>query len=621
MVAEKRKSDKASAAAPSSAPELTAEQQQSIEGSLTIEQTDKSPIAEQDIVESEGAEAGSVETAETIGPQTSPGRLRRLAGAYWKRKLWTIPLTLLTVVALLAAIPASRYAVAAYVVRQPLMITITDSSTKKPVSSADVKLEGKTYKTDKDGKVTIKNVKVGDRIVSVSKKYYKDETLAVFVPISKGVSSKVNMIATGRQVPVVVVNKVSGKPLENVTLKSVGTEVKTDKDGKAVIVLPADKTDLPISLSNGGFNVLEARVKVTDQVIKENTFALSPSGKVYFLSRQSGKIDVVKTDLDGANRQVVVQGTGREEDRGTVLLASRDWKYLALLSKRDSGLPRLYLIDTSTDKMSEMDSGDAGFTLAGWDDHTFVYQVTRNKPLYYEANKVAFKSYSADKKQLLTIDQNTTLQEEGTTFYQNFGNGSLIDHKLVYAVTWGWNYGGGAGFAGKNHSLRVASIDSTSKKDVKNWPADQYSAYVQALLYAPGELYLSIHSNNAQKEVFYEYEDGAVKDATDIDNGDFQSPYPTYLDSPDGKRTLWSEQRDGRETFFVGDAAGENGKQVGVLEDGAVFGWYGDGYLLVSKKGSELYIMPVDGGSLLKVADYHKPQLSYRGYGGGYGGL
>jgi hypothetical protein len=619
-MAAKQKSDKSNADAPASAPELTDEQKQKIEAELTLN-TPKSQ--EKEMVEESKTVTGEELTGDDVAAEvpaagSEPNRLRRILSSYWRRKRWTIPVTLLAILGLLAGIPATRYALAAYVVDQPVSVTVTDNATKKPVTSADVTLEGKVYKTDKDGKVTIQDVKVGDRKLTVSKKYYKDTTVQVFVPLSGAVSSKVAMVATGRQVPVTVVNKVSGKPLENATLKSAGTEVKTDKDGKAVIVLPADKADLPISLSNGGFNALEARVKVTDQTVKENTFALTPGGKVYFLSRQSGKIDVVKTDLDGGSRQVVVQATGKEEDRGTVLLASRDWKYLALLSKRDSGLPKLYLIDTASDKMIEMDSGDATFSLVGWDDHTFVYQVTRTKLAYTDANKTAFKSFNADKKQLVTIDQTAATNENGILSYQSFGSGSLIDHKLAYTVSWQSNYYGQP--TGKAHSLRVASIDSANKKEVKTWPVEQYSAYPQSLLYAPGELYIGIYANNSNKQLYYEYEDGAIKDA-DIDDSKFQSPYPTFLASPDNKRAFWSEQRDGRETFFVGDASGDNGKQVAVEDDGQVFGWYSDDYLLLSKKGSELYIMSVAGGATLKVADYHKPQLSYRGYGGGYGGL
>lgn len=621
-MAEKHKSDKANANTPASAPELSEEEKQKIESELTIKQLDgaadnrEKDSAEDDKPASDEDQAGNGEAADVPESGSKPSRLRQVLTGYWRRKKWTLPLTLLALVTLLAGIPATRYALAAYVVSQPVTVAVTDSVTKKPISSTDVVLEGKVYKTDKDGRVAIKDVKVGDHELKVSKRYYKDEVRQIFVPISKGVNIAVNLVATGRQVPVVVVNKVSGKPLENVTLASVGTEVKTDKEGKAVIVLPADKADLPIKLSNGGFNELETRVKVTDQSVKENTFALTPSGKVYFLSRQSGKVDLVKTDLDGGNRQTVLQGTGKEEDRGTVLLASRDWKYLALLSRRDSGLAKLYLIETATDKMTEIDSGDASFALVGWDEHTFVYQVIRNKPLYHEANKYAFKSFNADKKQLLTIDQNTSSSNSGVSVYQSFGSGYLVDHKLVYTVGWYSTFGTPNGQA---HTLRVALIDSAGKKDVRSWQTDLFLPNA-VRPYEPNSLYLSLWQLSNSKELFYEYEDGAVKEA-DIDNNKFYSDYPTYLASPDAKRTFWNEQRDGRQTFFVGDDHGENGKEVAKVDDGQVFGWYGDGYVLLSKKSSELYIMPVEGGTPLKVADYHKPQLTYRGYGGGYGGL
>lgn len=35
----------------------------------------------------------------------------------------------------------------------------------------------------------------------------------------------------------------------------------------------------------------------------------------------------------------------------------------------------------------------------------------------------------------------------------------------------------------------------------------------------------------------------------------------------------------------------------------------------------ELYSMPTDGGTTMKITDYYKPALVYRNYGSGYGGL
>ena len=64
-------------------------------------------------------------------------------------------------------------------------------------------------------------------------------------------------------------------------------------------------------------------------------------------------------------------------------------------------------------------------------------------------------------------------------------------------------------------------------------------------------------------------------------------------------------------------------KQSGLATTILRNGWYTDNYLLVSKGGSELYIAAAgnpDFSKALKVTDYHKPNIVYRGYGGGYGG-
>lgn len=103
----------------------------------------------------------------------------------------------------------------------------------------------------------------------------------------------------------------------------------------------------------------------------------------------------------------------------------------------------------------------------------------------------------------------------------------------------------------------------------------------------------------------------------------YASVYPTYLVSPSGKSTLWSESRDGKTVVFTGGSGGENGREILVSEDYKPYGWFSDDYILVSKNGSQLYIMAADGSTKqpLKITDYHRPDYSYPGYGYGYGGL
>lgn len=541
---------------------------------------------------------------------------------YWlkARKKITIPAGVVVLLLLLAAVPFTRYVFAGMVLKSDFAVEVADTKTGRPITNVTVALDGKSVKTDNKGLATL-HVKVGHGTLSTTKKYYTSSDVKVLVPIG---SSKqpydVKMTATGRQVPVTVLNKITGKPVENALVRAADTEAKTDAKGLAVIVLPADKATLPAEVSGTGFNDTNVTIDVTDQTVKQNSLQITPSGKVYFLSKLSGTIDVVKTNLDGTDRQTVLAGTGNEDDSGTVLLASRDWKYLALLSQRDtSGQPKLYLITTATDKLTEMDSGNATFSLVGWSGSTFVYSVTRNNVQNWEPNGQAIKTYDASAGKLSTIDQTTG---EGTsdgdyyktTYGQVFEFGNELDYTLNVEGT-------ASRLSGKSANLMSINVDGSSKKTVKSFPIPNgynYSYAVYAEPYDADGIYVEVYDGN--NDTYYEYDNDKLTTAN-ITNAQFYSGYPTYLQSPSGNQTFWSEARDGKNTLFVGDDDGKNGKQIATLSDYNTYGWYTNDYLLVSKDSSELYVMPVGGGTALKISDYHKPQNSYPGYGGGYGGL
>jgi hypothetical protein len=132
---------------------------------------------------------------------------------------------------------------------------------------------------------------------------------------------------------------------------------------------------------------------------------------------------------------------------------------------------------------------------------------------------------------------------------------------------------------------------------------------------------INLHFADGTKDNFYTYSNGQVKDDPQGSTSNFYSAYPTYLQSPSSSQTFWSEPRDGKNTLFVGDEDGANGKQIATLSDYSTYGWFSDSYLLVSRNASELYIMPVVGSANpVKISDYHKPALTFQGYGGGYGG-
>ena len=345
---------------------------------------------------------------------------------------------------------------------------------------------------------------------------------------------------------------------------------------------------------------------------------MTPTGKLYFLSKRSGTINVMKSDLDGSNATVVITGTGRESATGTVLVSTRDWKYLALLAKRDSDNAALYLINSSTDQMSLIDQGNVGFSVIGWYDHNFSYEVNRSNIPYGQANATSIKSYNADTAQITNI---ASTGGDGTTFEQ-FSDAGFLGDRLVYYDNKVEASGGVLALTGQQSVIRSVHPDGTGSTTVKSLDATHQS-FTGLKIIKPNVFEYGVSDAwAAQKDTYYnEDASGNVTTVDSLPGITDNSVLPYYLQSPGEKQTFWYEPRDGKNTLFTGDENGDGGKQLASLSDFTPYGWFTDNYLLLSKNGSELYIAPADLSSApLKITDYHKPAVTFNGYGSGYGG-
>ena len=601
-------------------------------------QVDETEQAEQHDTPEEVTEdaAPLVATEATVnGKKSFKQRLHNFGHYYKTHKKTMIPVTVLLVLGLLLAVPISRYPLLGTVVKKDVNVVILDAKTDKPVSSADLQLNGKSAKTDQAGKVTFSKVSIGNHKLEASKKYYISGSKNIFVGISNsGNPDTLKLRPTGRQVKVKVVDVVTGKGVKSAKLSVADTEAKTDDNGDATIVLPADKDSQDAKISSDGFNTATSTIKVVegDTVAVENTISVTPAGKIYFLSKRTGKINVMKSDLDGKNATVVLAATGNEDDGDTILLASQDWKYLALKSKRDgaSKPASLYLIDTANnDKLTTMDEGNATFTLTGWSNHTFVYQVQRDSVKDWQPNRQSLKSYNAENAKLNVLDNTGGEGSGNATYYgtdykaEYFGSVILVGNVLTYSKAWiaGIYTPGGEQLAGKQSGIYSVGVDGGNKKTLKSFDAFTTSS-IEGKLYEPNEVYYRVY--NKDKAEYYALENGVVSTKGDL-AATFNGFYPTYLFSPNNQQTFWAEPRDGKNTLFVGDAKSDNAKTVNELSEYTAYGWFTGDYLLISKNSSELYIIGSVGlqgnAKPLKITDYHKPNVTFYGYGGGYGGL
>lgn len=405
------------------------------------EQKPQQPDDNSEELTSEGAEEPA-EQEESEEPE-KPSRWHRFINWYKANKKKSIPLTVLALIILIAAVPWSRYHAAGLVLQKNIQLKVIDSTANTAVSGAQVTIGSRTGITDANGEVTLYSVKVGSQKAVVSKKYYQQKTVSVLVPIFKEKTvPAVSFVATGRQVKITVANIINHKKLSNVDIKISGTTAKTDQSGSATVVVPVGTETEKAALSLSGYNDASVTVQADNKTIKENDFTLTPAGKIYFLSKLSGNIDVVKTNLNGTGRQTILAGTGREDDRGTVLLASRDWKYLALLSRRTGLSPSLYLINTANDSVTTIETGAADdFNPVGWSNDNFVYTETKQNVPTWKPKGEALKSYNAATKQLLTLDET---RAEGTSDFdyaqEAYGNVYQIGGSVIFEKYWSSNY-------------------------------------------------------------------------------------------------------------------------------------------------------------------------------------
>jgi len=521
--------------------------------------------------------------------------------------------------------PWTRYQAAGLVLKKNFVVQISDSSSGSPVSGATVQVGSINAKTDGSGKATL-HVAVGPHSFSFSKKYYQNANTNLTVPILKESNTPtIKLVATGRQVKVSITNLITKKALSNTEIEVADVTAKTDASGNALLVVPANLSEAQATLSLSGYNDAKVNIKISNEVVQQNNFTMVPAGKVYFLSKLSGTIDIVKTNLDGSERSTITSGTGSEDNNNTVMLASRDWKYLALLAKRDSDLPKLYVINTADDKLLTMDEGNATFKPIGWYNHYFVYTVSRNGYNSWQPNATSVKSYNAETGQILTlVNSNASGSSNADAEYENIWDVLFFGNDVVYTRTW-YKYPGYLQVNNKQDVLAAIRPDGANSRQLK--AVDAASSYMSNLqLNKPDKLYFGVFTTNSTDTSYYSLDkNGIVAQTTDSAAQSLPSDAISYLESPSGSATFWQDERDGKNTLFVGDQNADNPTQIASLSDYSAYGWYSDDYLLVSKNGSELYVVPKTGiksdSQAIKITDYHKPSQNYYGYGGGYGGL
>lgn len=257
--------------------------------------------------------------------------------AWWHNKVArTITIiVILLAIAVTAAIPKSRYFVLNTVgVRSSSSVTVMDNGTRLPLKNVTVSIGSQQVKTDSKGVATLKNIKLGKQQLTIKRIAFATVTQPVTIGWGSNPLGEFILRATGVRYVINVKDYVSGKGIAGAEATS-GDEVAAVADKDGVITLTFDTADTPtidVNITAKDYRSEAATIK-TDTTDPTNVTLVS-ARKAMFVSKQSGKYDLVSMYLDGKDRKVVLAGTG-SENNNVSLVSSPDGQSTALVSTRD----------------------------------------------------------------------------------------------------------------------------------------------------------------------------------------------------------------------------------------------------------------------------------------------
>jgi Tol biopolymer transport system component len=464
-------------------------------------------------------------------PKPTPGeRLKSFLAFFWKNRVarTTLILLLLAGVAAAAIVPASRYYLLNMAgVRSSASVRVFDQSTRQPLKNVNITIAGRTSQTDIDGYAQLDGLKLGATELSIEKRAFAAQTKRMVVGWGSNPLGDYSLTPTGTQYTFVLSDYFSGKPVVKAEAISGDASALSDEEGllKLTIDKEVSKTlnELEVSITAHGYRE-EQLVFDADQT-EDKELRLVAARKHIFVSKRSGRYDVYKIDADGKNESLLFSGTGSERE-DMVLAPHPEEELLALVSTRENKRNRDgFLLSTLT--FIDISSGEAkGLALSeriqvvGWSGNRLIYV------------QVASGSSAVNPKRHQLISYDYEQQRSTELAASNYFNDVMLaGGKLFYAPSSA--YSGGA----SSHLFRV-DPDGRNRQVVLE--QEVWSLFRTA----PDKIVMALQQR------WYEHDlKSAATQRLEGEPANLSSR--VYAASPDGKRYLWVDTRDGKGVLLL----------------------------------------------------------------------
>ena len=444
-----------------------------------------------------------------------------------KKKILLITIPLLALLIAIAAIKPLRYTVLNLFISETVNIAIIDSNNSTPLPEAVVLFDSTQVGiSDENGIVILENVPLGSVNITIEKEAYKSSSFDYEVKLGDNNIDSVDLEPTGIPVTVSVSDAISKQAVTDAEVSIIdgSTKATANDSGEAEInVPPYIGESVKLNISAPGYN--ETSIQFTlEENMKPIKVELVREGKHYYLSNKTGEINVYSSNLDGSDEQVLITGTGLEQEYGTQLVVSPARTHAMLIATRDNiqdnngnRQPALYLINFEAKTIERIDEGASSFSSVGWVDNMFVYVISN------------IDSTVADNSKLKTANTDGTLNTvASSTFINQYG----IVNEEVYFTKQNKDY---------TRNLFVIDPLNPSEKEIAKKVNSVFSDTPTELKYNVGDAWFMYSTN-----------DGS---SSDIGSTPSSQTNVAYLKNPSSGKYAYIDRRDGKGVVISKDAS------------------------------------------------------------------
>ncbi|MCA9344936.1 hypothetical protein KC946_03805 [Candidatus Saccharibacteria bacterium] len=516
-------------------------------------------------------------------------KIKSAVSKWWNNKklrYWTFAGIGLFIL-LLALIPPSRYFfLNLFGVRSSMSVVVYDESSKLPLKNVAVSISGKTTKTNEKGKAELTDIKLGRQKLIIAKRAFADIDDPVTIGWGSNPLGNKEIKPVGAQYTFYLTDWLTGKEVSEGEATSGEFAAYADKQGKILLTIePSNDEDLAVEISSKGYRTEKIKLELANKAKRD--VALVSDRKHPFFTRRDGKYDLYKIDVDGKNEELVLAGTGYESENIT-MLSHPTAEIAAFVNTRENVrntdgylLQTLTIVDLEDNKTEQIAQSEV-IKLFGWSGDKLVYlkQISGASAANPERNKIfVYDSNSTETKELASANSFNDIKLIGKDLYYAPGNTYLagVDSSYIKQPVAG----------GEKTVIVNKEVWNAFRKDYDNFD-----------LSVTGQLWYTYKLGDKQ----------AVK-SDDVPSS-FSSRY--YRDSPDGKHSLWSEDRDGKGTLLVYDT--ETGKNTVLKQQSGLrtaIRWLDNSslvYRISNAQETADYVISINGGDAKKIGDITSTQ-------------